>query len=73
MEKAGLGGDGGESLLACLLARSLPSCLPSQSSSSTARAAARLQYTAISAVIPLPLQSLFPARITFPPLPNPDM
>lgn len=36
-------------------------------------AAARLQYTAIGAVVPLLLQSFFPARIFFPPLPNSDM
>lgn len=87
MEKAGLSGIvmdfagvGGESLLACLLA----SCLPAAHTSwkpkklqgarlERVHAADQLQYTAIGAVVPLLLQSFFPARIAFPPLPNPDM
>lgn len=81
MDFAGVGGE----KLACLLASCLP--FPSQSTAHTSwkpkklqrarlervHAADQLQYTAIGAVVPLLLQSFFPARIAFPPLPNPDM
>ena len=84
IEKAGLSGIVMElpalvvkaCLLACLL-RDFPAAAAHTKKLQRARlervhAEALLQYTAIGAVVPL-LQSFFPAGITFPPLPNPDV